>query len=80
LVQKEIGSLEVRIVRTPEYQVLEDTQQVMDELTTRLGADMKIDIRFCTIEELERNPVGKILLVKNFLPPEVMARYGLPLS
>lgn len=80
LIQKEIGSLEVRIVRTREYQDLEDSQRVRDVLATRLGADINIDIRFCTIEELERNPVGKIRSCINLLPPEVMARYGLPLS
>jgi len=39
---------------------------------------MRLDIRFCTTDELERNPVGKIRSRYNRLPPELIERFGVP--
>ena len=41
--------------------------------------DGRLDIRFCTTDELERNPVGKIRkVVYNRLPPALLERYRIP--
>ncbi len=78
LIQRELESVEVRIVKAPGYRDPEDTERVRAELHVRLGRDMRLDIRFCTTDELERNPVGKIRSCYNRLPPAVIERYGLP--
>jgi len=49
-------------------------------LRDRLGADTHLEIRFCGVEELERNPVGKIRSCINHLPADVIARFALPES
>jgi hypothetical protein len=41
---------------------------------------MQIHLRFCQLEELERNPVGKIRQCFNRLSPEDLARVNIPVS
>jgi phenylacetate-coenzyme A ligase PaaK-like adenylate-forming protein len=78
IIQHDLEGVEVRIVKAPSYQDPEDTHRVREELRIRLGREMRLDIRFCTTDELERNPVGKIRSCYNRLPPAIIERYGLP--
>ncbi len=78
IIQRDLEGVEVSIVKAPGYRDPEDTRRIQEELHTRLGQEMRLDIRFCTTDELERNPVGKIRSCYNRLPPGLMERYGLP--
>ena len=80
LIQRELGTVEVHIVKARDYQDPEDTDRVREALRDRLGADTHLEIRFCGVEELERNPVGKIRSCINHLPADVIARFALPES
>lgn len=80
IIQKDLDSVEVRLVKAPTYRELQDTQRVLHELHLRLGSRMKLDIRFCGMEELERTPVGKIRSAYNRLPREVIERYAPTMS
>ena len=70
----------VRIVKGGGYREPENTQAVLAALRARLGDGMQIDLRFCQLEELERNPVGKIRQCFNRLSPEDLARVNIPVS
>ena len=78
IIQRDLEGVEVRIVKAPGYRDPEDTRRVREELHIRLGREMRLDIRFCTTDELERNPVGKIRSCYNRLPPAIIERYGIP--
>jgi phenylacetate-CoA ligase len=80
IIQRELGGVEVRIVKAPTYQEPANTEAVLQALRARLGAEMKIDLRFCELEELERNPVGKIRQCFNRLSPADLARVNIPLT
>lgn len=60
LIQTELDRVEVRLVKAASYRDPEDTQQIIAGLHRQLGHTMRIDIRFCGVEDLERNPIGKI--------------------
>jgi hypothetical protein len=68
--------VEVRIVKGSAYREPENTQSVLAALRARLGEGIQIDLRFCQLEELERNPVGKIRQCFNRLSPERLRREG----
>jgi hypothetical protein len=53
---------------------------VLDALKARVGPGLKIDLKFCGLEDLERNPVGKIRQCFNRLTPEDLARVNVPVS
>jgi phenylacetate-CoA ligase len=80
IIQRELGKVEVRIVKGGGYREPENTQAVLAALRARLGDGMQIDLRFCQLEELERNPVGKIRQCFNRLSPEDLARVNIPVS
>lgn len=80
IVQSEIGRIEVRIVKGAGYREPESTGMILDALHQRLGADMKIEIRFCGIEDLERSPVGKIRQCFNRVPADQLARLGVAVT
>lgn len=80
IVQAEVGSMEVRIVKGQGYHEPENTRMILDALHQRLGADMKIEIRFCGIEDLERSPVGKIRQCFNRIPADQLARLGVAVT
>jgi phenylacetate-CoA ligase len=80
LIQRALGSVEVRIVKAHDFHEPEDTSRVREALLSRLGADTELEIQFCDVEELERNPVGKIRSCINHLPAEVIAGFSLPES
>jgi phenylacetate-coenzyme A ligase PaaK-like adenylate-forming protein len=80
IVQSEIGRIEVRIVKGAGYREPESTRMILDALHQRLGADMKIEIRFCGIEDLERSPVGKIRQCFNRVPADQLARLGVAVT
>jgi phenylacetate-CoA ligase len=60
IVQDEPGAVEVRVVPTAEFSEPEDSGAILDNLRKRLGGEMKIAIRKCRVEDLERSPVGKV--------------------
>jgi len=62
------------------YQEPETTRMILDALRQRLGADMKIEIHFCGVEDLERSPVGKIRQCFNRIPADQLARVGLAVT
>jgi hypothetical protein len=78
VIQREICSVEVRLVKTSEFHEVKDTQSVREALWSRLGSEMEIEVRFCDVNELVRNPVGKIRSCFNELPPEVLSQFALP--
>jgi phenylacetate-CoA ligase len=80
IIQRELGGVEVRIVKAPAYREPENTEAVLGALRARLGSEMRIDLRFCGLEELERNPVGKIRQCFNRLSAADLARVNVPLS
>jgi phenylacetate-CoA ligase len=80
LIQRQLGNVEVYIVRARDYRDPQDTNRVRELLHDRLGPDTNLSIRFCSVEELERNPVGKIRSCINHLPAEALARFSLPES
>lgn len=80
IVQAEIGRIEVRIVKGEGYREPETTRLILDALGQRLGADMKIELRFCGVEDLERSPVGKIRQCFNRIPAEQLARVGVAVT
>jgi phenylacetate-CoA ligase len=80
IIQRELGKVEVRIVKGGGYREPENTEAVLAALRARLGDGMQIDLRFCQLEELERNPVGKIRQCFNRLSPEDLARVNIPVS
>ena len=78
LIQRALGSVEVRIVKASNYREPDDTLRVREALRSRLGADTELDILFCSVDELERNPVGKIRSCINCLPAETITQFMLP--
>jgi phenylacetate-CoA ligase len=80
IIQRELGRVEVRIVKGSAYRDPENTQSVLAALRARLGEGMQIELCFCQLEELERNPVGKIRQCFNRLSPEDLARVNIPVS
>jgi len=80
IVQKELGRIEVRIVKGEGYREPESTDAVMSAICARVGPGLQIDLRFCGLEDLERNPVGKIRQCFNRLTPEDLARVNIPVS
>ncbi|MGH8589515.1 MAG: phenylacetate--CoA ligase family protein [Gammaproteobacteria bacterium] len=77
IVQEELGKIEVRIVKGNGYQP-ESTHAVLTALQARVGPGIQIGVRFCGLEGLERNPVGKIRQCFNRLTPEDLARVNIP--
>lgn len=80
IVQKELGKIEVRIVKGEGYREPESTQLVYSAIRARVGEGLHIDLRFCGLEDLERNPVGKIRQCFNRLSAEDLARVNIPVS
>jgi phenylacetate-CoA ligase len=80
IVQKELGRIEVRIVKGPGYEEPASTDAVNAALRARVGPGLQIDLRFCGLEDLERNPVGKIRQCFNRLTAEDLARVNIPVS
>jgi phenylacetate-CoA ligase len=80
IVQVEIGRIEVRIVKGAGYREPETTRMILEALRQRLGADMKIEMRFCGVEDLERSPVGKIRQCFNRIPADQLARVGVAVT
>lgn len=60
VIQSEIGRVEFRLVKGEGYREPEHTEYLVGNLRDRLGDDTVIDVRFCGVEDLERNPIGKI--------------------
>ncbi len=75
IVQSEPSEIEVRVVKAPSYREPEDTDRIVANLRNYVGADMQIRVRFCQVEELERNPIGKIRYCYNRLPQGQLAVY-----
>ncbi|HEU5304915.1 MAG TPA: hypothetical protein VFU40_09760, partial [Gemmatimonadales bacterium] len=65
--------VELRIVKTKDYREPDDTGEIHRAMQEQLGADMKIEVRSCGLEDLERSPVGKIRTCFNRIPPEQLA-------
>jgi phenylacetate-CoA ligase len=80
IIQRELGKVEVRIVRGAGFREPENTQAVLAALQARIGEGLRIDLRFCQLEDLERNPVGKIRQCFNRLSPDDLARVNIPVS
>jgi hypothetical protein len=53
---------------------------VYSAIRARVGEGLHIDLRFCGLEDLERNPVGKIRQCFNRLSAEDLARVNIPVS
>ncbi len=68
IVQSEPSEIEVRVVKAPHYREPEHTDRIVANLRNYVGVDMKIRVHFCQIEELERNPIGKVRYCYNRLP------------
>ena len=60
LVQEVPGLVEVRVVPGPGFADPQSTLPVFNHMRDMLGKDMTITIRICSIEDLVRNPVGKV--------------------
>lgn len=80
IVQRELGRIEVRIVKGAGYQEPESTRLVLDALKARVGPGLQIDLKFCGLADLERNPVGKIRQCFNRLTAEDLAKVNVPVS
>jgi phenylacetate-CoA ligase len=80
IIQRELGKVEVRIVKGAGYREPENTRGVLEALRARLGEDIEIELRFCQLEDLERNPVGKIRQCFNRLSAEDLAKVNVPVS
>jgi phenylacetate-CoA ligase len=80
IVQKELGKIEVRIVKGEGYREPQSTEAVISAVRARVGPGLQIDLRFCGLEDLERNPVGKIRQCFNRLSAEDLARVNIPVS
>jgi phenylacetate-CoA ligase len=80
IIQRELGKVEVRIVKGAGYREPENTRGVLEALRARLGEGIEIDLRFCQLEDLERNPVGKIRQCFNRLSADDLARVNVPVS
>jgi phenylacetate-CoA ligase len=80
IIQRELGKVEVRVVRGAGYREPENTQGVLGALRARLGEEMEMDLRFCQLEDLERNPVGKIRQCFNRLSADDLAKVNVPVS
>jgi phenylacetate-CoA ligase len=78
VIQREIDLVEARIVKSKEFNEIEDTQRVWEALASRLGESVTVKVRFCDVKDLVRNPVGKIRSCFNELPPEIVSQYVLP--
>jgi len=59
LVQSEPGSIHVKVVRAPNY-ADSTTAAIIRVLAAMFDGQMDIDVQFCDVEKLERNPAGKI--------------------
>jgi phenylacetate-CoA ligase len=68
IAQSEPGAIELRLVPTAEYRDPEDGHEIVSHLREPLGNDIKIEVRLCGMEDLERNPVGKIRACFNRIP------------
>lgn len=84
LIQAALGKLEVRVVKGPGYRDPEDTDAMVNRLRQQLG-DMDIEVRFCGVEDLERNPIGKIRYAYNKLsnkdlPPGTSRNLGITID
>lgn len=80
IAQYGVGQIEVRIVQGKGHRGPADIRTIIETMQQQLGADMKIEVRCCGIEDLERSPVGKIRLCFNRIPPEQLTQAGLPVS
>jgi len=65
LIQDDYDVVEVRIVKGQNYVDPTDTQEIVKALESRIGKDFRLEIRYCELDELERNPVGKMRQVLN---------------
>jgi phenylacetate-CoA ligase len=68
IVQNEPGEVELRLVPAAEQRDLEDEGEILACLRRLIGDDMKIEVRLCRVEDLDRNPVGKIRSCFNRIP------------
>ena len=80
IIQRKLGTVEVRIVKGSGYREPENTESVLRGLRSRLGEDMQIELQFCQLDQLERNPVGKIRQCFNRLSADDLARVNIPVS
>lgn len=69
LVQYEPGKVVAKVVRMNDYKEA-TTHTIMNELDLVFDGQMDVRVEFCGIEDLERNPVGKIRLYINRIPQE----------
>ncbi len=70
IIQEVLGRLEIRIVKADGYRHPGDTQDILNRLRQRLGEQVKCEIRFCTVEQLEHTPAGKIRRCFNRIPKQ----------
>lgn len=64
VVQRELGSIELRIVRRPEY-TTKDEDLVREEVKHRVSSQLKVNFEY--VDQIEREPNGKIRAVKSYL-------------
>jgi phenylacetate-CoA ligase len=64
VLQKELGSIHLRIVRRPSYS-LTDEKVLVDEVKNRISRRLKVEFEYVT--EIEREPNGKFRAVKSLL-------------
>jgi phenylacetate-CoA ligase len=65
IVQKELGSISIRVIRRPTYTSV-DEALVREEVKQRVSSTLKVEFEY--IDEIEREPNGKIRAVKSLLP------------
>lgn len=69
LVQYEPGAVVTKLVKMPDYQEA-TTGKIIRDLNLMFDGQMDVHVEFCEIDDLERNPIGKIRQYINRVPPE----------
>lgn len=64
VVQRELGSIDLRIVRRPEY-ATRDEDLVREEVKHRVSSQLKVNFEY--VDQIEREPNGKIRAVRSYL-------------
>lgn len=68
IVQNEVDSVKIRIVKRPQFDD-KDVRLLMEEARLRLGHRIKIDLEF--VDEVKREPSGKVRFVISSVSPSI---------